>query len=312
MDLDVRVVRELTLVPSTHPRGVGHLSAASGLVRVGDRYCVIADDEQHLAVFDSTGSSPGRLIRLFDGDLPASAKRRKAAKADLEAIAVLPSHAAWARGALLAIGSGSRAQRERAVLIDIEELDSSTTPPRQIDLAPLYAILRGRLGALNIEGAFACGDDFILLQRGNQALANACIRYALDDFVRWCFDPLRPAPMPRSIERMDLGDVQGVPLTFTDGAAVGDGSWLFSAVAERTSDSYVDGACVAAAVGLVGLNRSVRVIRRIQPPWKIEGIDVQTLPGALRLTMTTDADDPSEPSKLLVGTLDLESLQASK
>ncbi len=158
---------------------------------------------------------------------------------------------------------------------------------------------------MNIEGAFACGDEFILLQRGNQTLSNACIRYALDGFVRWCVDPLRPAPKPDSIELMDLGDAQGVPLTFTDGASVGDGSWVFSAVAERTSDSYVDGACVAAAVGLVGPDRAVRAMRPIRPLWKIEGIDVQPFAGALRLTMTTDADDPSEPSKLLVGTFGL-------
>ncbi|MEO6745493.1 MAG: hypothetical protein ABIS28_09535 [Caldimonas sp.] len=305
MELDVRVLRELTLDPATHPRGIGHVSAASGLVRVGDRYCVIADDEQHLAVFDIAGEGPGQLIRLFDGDLPASPKSRKAAKADLEAIAVLPPHVACARGAVLAIGSGSRPQRERAVLIGIDESGALTAKPHPIDLAALYAILRAHLGALNIEGAFACGDEFILLQRGNQRLSNACIRYALDDFVRWCVDPMQPAPRPDSIGLMDLGDAQGVPLTFTDGASVGGGSWVFSAVAERTSDSYVDGACVAAAVGLVGPDRRVCAIRPIRPLWKIEGIAVQPFEGALHLTMTTDADDPSQPSKLLVGTLDL-------
>jgi len=305
VELDVRVLRELTLDPATHPRGIGHINAASGLVRVGNRYCVVADDEQHLAMFDIAGERPGRLIRLFDGDLPPSPTSRKAAKADLEAIAVLPPHPACARGAVLAIGSGSRPQRERAVLIRIDESGTLTTTPSPIDLAPLYAILRSHLIVLNIEGAFACGDEFIILHRGNQMLANACIRYALDGFVRWCIDPLQPAPKPDSIDLMDLGDAQGVPLTFTDGASVGDGSWVFSAVAERTSDSYVDGACVAAEVGLVGPDRAVRAMRPIRPLWKIEGIEVQPFEGALRLTMTTDADDPSEPSKLLGGTFDL-------
>jgi len=312
VELDVQVWRELTIDPASHPRGIGYVSAASGLVRVGDRYCVIADDEQHLAVFESGVAVPGRLVRLFDGDLPASPKRRKAAKADLEAIALLPPQPAWTHGAVLALGSGSRPRRERAVLIGIDESGCLTAPPRQIDLAPLYGILRARLGALNIEGVFAGGDAFILLQRGNQALPNACIRYALDDFVRWCIDPQRSAPAPDSIEIMDLGNAQGVPLTFTDGASVGDGAWVFSAVAERTSDSYVDGGCVAAAVGLVGADRRLRFMRPIRPLWKIEGSDVQPSAGALRLTMTADADDPAVPSKLLVGTLDLEQAKPAR
>ena len=313
MELDVRVLRELTLEPATHPRGIGHISAASGLVRIGDRYCVIADDEQHLAVFESTGAGPGRLIRLFDGDLPASPKRRKAAKADLEAIAVLPPHASWARGAVVAIGSGSRPQRERAVLIGIDESGGLTTaPPCQIDLAPLYAILRARLGTLNIEGAFACGDDFILLQRGNQALTNACIRYRLDAFVRWCADPLRPAPTPHSIDLTDLGNAQGVPLTFTDGAAVGDGSWVFSAVAEDRDDSYDDGPCVAAAIGVCGSDDVVRSLELLEPTRKVEGIEARVVGTTVILTLVTDADDPDHPAELGTTQVELSGLMASR
>jgi hypothetical protein len=73
---------------------------------------------------------------------------------------------------------------------------------------------------------------------------------------------------------------QSVPLTFTDGASVGDGCWVFSAVAERTSDSYVDGGCVAAAVGLVGADGTLCAVQPIRPLWKIEGIEVQPFAGA--------------------------------
>lgn len=80
MELNVEVLRDLMIDRSSHPRGLSYLHAASGLVRVKDRFYVVADDEQHLAVFDGSAQSPGKLVRVFDGDLPASIKERKAVK----------------------------------------------------------------------------------------------------------------------------------------------------------------------------------------------------------------------------------------
>ncbi len=48
-----------------------HLSAASALVRVAERLFVVADDELHLGLFDLGDPAPGRLVRLFEGSLPA-------------------------------------------------------------------------------------------------------------------------------------------------------------------------------------------------------------------------------------------------
>ena len=81
--LETRVVRTLSVETNA---AVGHLSAASGLVQVGQRLFVVADDEHTLAVFDLSGDRAGRLHRLFDGDLPDKPKARKAAKPDLEAL----------------------------------------------------------------------------------------------------------------------------------------------------------------------------------------------------------------------------------
>ena len=52
-------------------------------------------------------------------------------------------------------------------------------------------------------------------------------------------------PAIKSVQLLDLGAVDGVPLSLTDGAPLPGGEWLFSAVAEDTSDSVADGACVA-------------------------------------------------------------------
>ena len=87
------------------------MSAASGLVRSGAQLFVVADDELHLGVFEDTLGgggvlTPGRVVRLFEGDLPNPKGPRKKAKPDLETLALLPPLPGCACGALLALGSG--------------------------------------------------------------------------------------------------------------------------------------------------------------------------------------------------------------
>ena len=65
------------------------LSAASGLVCHRGRAYVVADDEQHLAVF-SDATTPGRRFRLLAGGLPAAVAARKRRKADLESLLLFP------------------------------------------------------------------------------------------------------------------------------------------------------------------------------------------------------------------------------
>ena len=73
-------VRELTLKAPPSAGRPAHLSAASGLVRVGGQLYVVADDELQLGVFPAIGNAPGDLLRLFPGELPRSHKPRKAKK----------------------------------------------------------------------------------------------------------------------------------------------------------------------------------------------------------------------------------------
>jgi hypothetical protein len=294
--LDVEQVRTLTVEAAG---GAGHLSAASGLVRREQRLYVIADDEHQLGVFDLADAGPGSLRRLFDGELPAAAKARKAAKPDLEALAPLPPFPGCPHGALLALGSGSRPQRQRAVLLAWGEAGELQWPARELDLSPLYQPLRDAHALLNIEGAFVSAGRFCLLQRGNAAEpANVLIAFDWAAVQAWLTGG-GPVPEPVRSTRYELGRIDGVPLCFTDGAALADGGWVFCAAAEATDDNYADGPCRGSAVGVVAADGRLLALLPLSLRCKAEGIAATAENGVLQLLMVTDPDDRSVPAALL-------------
>jgi hypothetical protein len=298
--LEVRVVRTLSIDTND---ALGHLSAASGLVQIDQRLLVVADDEHMLAVFDLAGERPGQLYRLFDGELPDKPKARKAAKPDLEALAHLPPWPGCAQGALLALGSGSRPQRQRAALLAFNEAGELHSAVREIDLWPLYEPLHARHEQLNIEGAFVAAGRFCLLQRGNQASPiNVLISYDWPAIQAW-LDGAGKTPEPVQSTQFELGDIDGVPLCFTDGAALPDGGWVFCAAAEATDDNYADGPCRGSAVGVVAADGRLIGMWPLSLRCKAEGIAVTLENGALQLLLVTDPDDRDEPALLLSATL---------
>jgi hypothetical protein len=300
--LNVQTLRMLHLPAGS---AVEHLSAASGLVRVGERLYVIADDEHVLGMFDLTDEKSGALRPLFAGGLPATHSARKAAKPDLEALTWLPPFAGHPQGALLALGSGSRSQRQRAVLLPLDEKGELHGAALEIDLSPLYAPLQQQHVQLNIEGAFVSGNRFCLLQRGNAATPmNALIAFDWSATVDWLYGK-RPAPPPLSTTRFMLGELDGVPLCFTDGAALPGGGWVFCAAAEASDDNYADGPCRGSAVGLVADDGRLRGLWPVSLRCKIEGIAVTVEHDLLHLLLVTDADDRGTPAALLAATLDL-------
>ena len=299
--LQVRLLRELSLGPGAH------LSAASGLVRLGQCVHVVADDELHLASFDLMGEAPGRLHRLFAGELPAEHEARKAAKPDLEALCLLPGFDGAKHGALLALGSGSKTQRQRGAWLALDVQGAVAGPARALDLEPLLAPLHRRIDKLNIEGAFVAGGQFCLLQRGNsRSRLNACIRFDWPAVRAWLLGQ-GPAPGPLAIDEFELGLLDGVPLSFTDGAALADGGWVFSAAAEATEDTYADGPCQGSCIGVVSPDGELLLMRRLALNCKVEGIAVEQRGAQLRLWMVTDADDRRRPALLLGATLGLPS-----
>lgn len=96
----------------------------------------------------------------------------------------------------------------------------------------------------------------------------------------------------------DLGGIDGIPYAFTDGAALPDGSWVFSAGAEDRDDSYDDGPCVGAAIGLCGGDDTLRTLDALVPTRKVEGIEARISGTTALLSLVTDADDPRPPAEL--------------
>ncbi len=303
-------LRDLLVDPARHPLGHPHLSAASGLVRVQHSLYVVADDELHLGVLDDIRSPPAadapalppvRLIRLADGTLPRDKGQRKQQKPDFESLALLPPMAGCPYGALMAFGSGSRPNREAGVLVVLDAQGNATDRVAPVDLAPLYAPLHQRFADLNIEGAFIASGELRLLQRANKGEArNACISFDWNHVAPWLLGQRAAPPAIKAVQSIDLGAVDGVPLGLTDGAALADGNWVFSAVAEDTDNSYADGACTGSAIGIVAPDGRLRQVHRLAGSPKVEGLAVRVLEGgALELTMVTDGDDPAVAGSLL-------------
>ncbi len=311
--ISARLLRTLSLQRTPEAVTPSHLSAASGLARVGRRLYVVADDELSLGTFDLDDPGPGGLHRMFTGELPSPHAQRKAKKPDLEALTRLPPMETFPFGALLAIGSGSKPSRQSGALLRLDGAGGLAGETCRVELNALYAPLLERLGGINIEGAFVSAGCLCLLHRGNrQSKLNACIRFEWRSVEPWLLG-LGPAPEPASVSRFDLGSIDGVPLGFTDGAALPGGEWVFCAAAEDTADSYADGRCAGSAVGLVNVQGSITWQRRLARRCKTEGIALAAEPGlggvGVDVLLVTDADDRSVAAQLLVATLPLTAAQ---
>jgi hypothetical protein len=299
--LQLKKLRDLTLMPS-RSGGAGYLSAASGLVVVQSFLYVVADDELHLGVFPANEDAAGAVLRILDGELPDDREDRKRLKPDLEALLLLPPSGPWPHGALLALGSGSRRNRQRGILLRLNAFGGVEGAARVIDLAPLFTAIARQVGKLNIEGAAIDGERLILLQRGNKGGGiNALVLLDAQDALDALAACDRIEAMSFEVHQYDLGSVHGIPLCFTDVAALPDRRLVFTAVAEDTDDAYRDGRCAGAAVGIVGADGALQEIRLLAPAVKAEGIAARIDAGRIRVLLVTDADDPSVPAALYQG-----------
>ena len=301
--ITLRKIRDLDVAPCVGAE-MTHLSAASGLLRAGSFLYVVADDELHLGIFRTTGRDPGELVRLFDGALPASKAERKRAKPDLEALTLLPPSADFPHGAMLALGSGSTPNRHSGVLLGLDAQGALRGEPRIVDLSPVFSSLSA-LRELNIEGAVVCGNEMRLFQRGSKGDSpNLIIRFSLPAFLAALNGATNSTIEPLAIQSIDLGGIDGVPYTFTDATALPNGEVVFTAVAEDTADSYNDGPCGGAIIGILDCGNRVKRLLRLGVPLKIEGVDARVEGDIIGLMLVTDADDPSIPAGLFSATMD--------
>lgn len=269
------------------PGRPGHLSAASGLVRLGERLHVVADDEPAIAVF-AIDRRPlrGELVLLDETPLPLEDAERKAAKPDLESLCLLPDDV------LFTLGSGATERRERGWLFWPSSGDSA-----EVSLTDLHAALRTELADLNIEGAAVARDRLWLAQRGNgHDGENVLIELELSAALAGLREhrTIDPGAIS-SLRRYELGEVEGIALSFSDLCPLPDGRLIFCAVAEAGESTYLDGDCLGAALGVLGPG-GVEWTEPLAEPYKIEGVSVAS---SSELLLVADGDDPLQPAPLL-------------
>jgi len=264
------------------------LAAASGIVCLEQSLYVVADDLLTLAVYDLQGVRT-QSIQLLPGELPDEHAARKAQKPDFEALVSLPD------GSVLALGSGSTQRRQRAVWVQ-----HLATAPRCsiIDLSELYAALDRELPELNIEGGAVFSGQLYLGSRGNGARRdNALIALELDGVLAALQTAQRlSANSLQSIQRVQLPELDGVPLSLTD-LAVHGSQLVFSAAAEASANTYDDGACAGSVVGKLSTHGAASALVTIATGLKLEGI---CSAGAKRLYAVADADDANAQAPLLL------------
>ncbi len=310
-----------------------HVRAGSGLAWVPAGVAVVQDDANFIAVVEpSTGhvraiplpAGEGGLRQFDDG------RGNKRHKLDLEAC-VAAEHGG--ETLLLAFGSGSTAAREHVVIVGGW---TDGEPTVTLAHAPdLYAALRRETAfagsELNVEGAVVVGDRLRLFGRGNGAPrdgvlpVDATCDLALAPLVAHLRAPHdSPAPAPGHVVQYSLGTLDGVRLTFTD-ATVWRDRVVYSAAAEDSPDATLDGPVAGSAIGVMDARGDARwapITLASGEPFagKVEGLvpadaaadrlmrrllgETPGGPGADRLLVVVDVDDPMTPSELCVVELD--------
>ena len=299
--LPVTLVRELDIEHHPESRPL-HVASGSGLVLVGARLYVAIDDELHVGAFDMSEHGPGRLLRIFPGELPLEHGSRKAAKPDVESLFCVVD----GDGSLLAgVPSGSTSVRTRGFAVRLDVHGDVRGSMRDIDWQPVLLAFAGDDDTeTNVEGASVTGNELLLFLRGVTGV-NRIARLSLELIRAGLDDGRIDADALTSIVHIELGQLDGVPLGFTDAEALADGRIVVTASAEDTVDAYQDGAVVGSVVLLLDPDlRSVGSWRLDADVGKIEGVVVERVGDEhVDLLLVTDDDDASSPARLYRATL---------
>ena len=278
--------------------------AASGLAEIGASRFVVGDDGLAVGRFPLAGGPPEDVPLVDDAALPEDFAARKAAKPDFESIAILRD----ADGAkLLIVGSGSTAKRNRAAVLPVDDAGAPRGAVRVVDLAPLYATLGRHLQDLNIEGSGVVGGFLRLLHRGNGADSdNAVVDLDYASVARALREGRAlDGAMVASIRRVDLGGIGSVRLSFTDLSPLPDGRAVFTAAAEDTDDPYEDGEVLGSAIGVLEADGTVSAVHLLETKEKVEGVHAVVVDGVARVTLVSDPDSTTTPSRLMSADLPL-------
>jgi hypothetical protein len=301
--LELRCLRNLDLAEPPEDGQPAHIASASGIAKRGDFIYVVGDDLLQIGVFELAGGGPGTARRVFEGDLPEGADRKRA-KPDLEGLTTLPPVGGEPNGGLLGLGSGSTRDRDRGFFWSFGSDGSLVGQPRAIELRPVYDVMRERIGGeINIEGAAIVADRLWLFHRGNEGDApNTVAEFELGDLSQTLRSDLVVDPDElAALREYDLGDLAGVALCFSDATTLSDRLVCFTASAEGE-----DGTIHGSVVGTISADGEVRRLRTIDPRWKVEGVHATIDSGVIDFLFVCDQDDPGTPSPLLSATMPIE------
>jgi hypothetical protein len=306
--LELTSLRELDLAEAPSEGHPPHVASASGVVRRGDFVYVIGDEMLSLAVFRLSSGAPGTLTQALTGELPADPDARKAEKADLEALVALPPFEGHPYGALFGLGSGSGPGRDRGFVSAFAADGALEAEAREIDLGPVYDLLRREIAELNVEGACVLRDRLWLLHRGNHSDSqNAVAELSLADVMDSIRGDLRIDPGELAdIREYDLGEIDGIELTFSDATPVADDMLVFTASAEAPSGDPRDGEICGSVVGTIDVDGHVHRLRTIDRRYKVEGVHASVDTGVADFLFVCDQDDDAVASPLLSATMPLE------
>jgi hypothetical protein len=299
--LELRRLRDLDLSGPPAEGHPAHIASASGIAKRGSFVYVVGDDLLEVGVFGLAGGEPGAARRVFAAPAEAGGEPDKP---DLEGLTSLPPVDGEPNGGLLGIGSGSKPSRDRGFYWPFGPDGSLVGEPRAIDLGPVYNLMRHELsGSINIEGAAVLGSLLWLFHRGNEGDApNTVAEFELADLSRTLRQDLIVEPDElAAMHAYRLGELERVPLCFSDATALNKNLVCFCASAEGD-----DGEIHGSVVGTIRADGSVRRLRTIDPRWKVEGVHATIDSGVIDFLFVCDQDNPETPSPLLSATMPIE------
>jgi hypothetical protein len=146
------------------------------------------------------------------------------------------------------------------------------------------------------------GDRLWLMHRGNHAdTTNMVAELGLDEVMKSLAGDLRiDVHELAGLREYDLGELDGVKLTFSDATPIHGDLLVFTASAEVEGEhASDDGDIKGSVVGTIDLEGNVQRMRTIDRRWKVEGVHATIDTGVLDFLFVCDQDHPSEASPLL-------------
>jgi hypothetical protein len=283
-----------------------HVRAGSSLSWLGDKLALVQDDANFL-VFIDPESLTVEAITLAAGEAGArqfdDLRGNKRFKLDLEACTTVPTP----NGDLfLAVGSGSTAQREQILMVQVSDPFNPTLKQASALYTQLRACTSFSGSELNIEGAIFQDGQLRLFNRGNgkpdnsRLPVNATVDLDWGSFLAYLDTPEHhQPPVLQHICQYDLGNLHGLNLSFTDATVTPKGI-LFSAAAEDSPDVTSDGRVTGSVLGILDTNPRWIELRTPDDSLftgKVEGV-CAFRNGENRLWIVIDTDDPTLPCEL--------------